>query len=81
MVGKAQGRRRREGSKLKATVASTAVLIGVFIGVTWKIRDGRENKKKIIRRCAKTSMSAPIMSLVQDRLKQTNSDPRVCLLT
>ena len=80
-MGKAQGCCRRGQTKLKATVASRAVLVAVFIGATCKIRDGRENKKKIIGRCAKTLMSAPIMSLVQDKLKQTNSDPRVCLLT
>jgi len=45
-MGKAQGCRRRGGTKLKATVASTAVLIGVFIGATCEIRDGRENEKK-----------------------------------
>lgn len=44
VMGKAQGCRRRGGTKLEATVASTAVLIGVFIGATCKIRDGRENE-------------------------------------
>lgn len=78
-MGKAQGCSRRGGTKLQATVASTAVLIGVFIGATCKIRDGRENENYSALR--QTLMSAPIMSLVQDKLKLTNSDPRVRLLT